>query len=136
MIRRSHARRHTLITQQHANGSWSEEDFTGTGFPGVFYLKYHLYKNSFPVYALGPLPQSGYCERQNIARRNLIPAISGCVAVCIQRASGAPPKRPNAVPHRTSCRFRKTPCREKTAWRTQIPSDAFLDPLGGYVSTP
>jgi squalene-hopene/tetraprenyl-beta-curcumene cyclase len=41
-----------LIGQQHANGSWSEDDFTGTGFPGVFYLKYHLYKNSFPVYAL------------------------------------------------------------------------------------
>jgi squalene-hopene/tetraprenyl-beta-curcumene cyclase len=41
-----------LIGQQHANGSWSEDEFTGTGFPGVFYLKYHLYKNSFPVYAL------------------------------------------------------------------------------------
>ena len=41
-----------LVQQQNDNGSWSEEDFTGTGFPGVFYLKYHLYKNSFPVYAL------------------------------------------------------------------------------------
>jgi squalene-hopene/tetraprenyl-beta-curcumene cyclase len=41
-----------LIDHQNANGSWSEDDFTGTGFPGVFYLKYHLYKNSFPVYAL------------------------------------------------------------------------------------
>src|SRR5215468_6612284 len=41
-----------LVEQQNANGSWSEEEFTGTGFPGVFYLKYHLYKNSFPVYAL------------------------------------------------------------------------------------
>lgn len=41
-----------LLGQQHADGSWSEDDFTGTGFPGVFYLKYHLYKNSFPVYAL------------------------------------------------------------------------------------
>jgi squalene-hopene/tetraprenyl-beta-curcumene cyclase len=41
-----------LVQQQNANGSWSEDDFTGTGFPGVFYLKYHLYKNSFPVYAL------------------------------------------------------------------------------------
>ncbi len=41
-----------LVQQQHDNGSWSEDDFTGTGFPGVFYLKYHLYKNSFPVYAL------------------------------------------------------------------------------------
>ncbi len=41
-----------LTTQQNSDGSWSEDDFTGTGFPGVFYLKYHLYRNSFPVYAL------------------------------------------------------------------------------------
>ncbi len=41
-----------LATQQNDDGSWSEEDFTGTGFPCVFYLKYHLYRNSFPVYAL------------------------------------------------------------------------------------
>jgi squalene-hopene/tetraprenyl-beta-curcumene cyclase len=41
-----------LVQQQNSDGSWSEDDFTGTGFPGVFYLKYHLYKNSFPVYAL------------------------------------------------------------------------------------
>ncbi len=41
-----------LVEQQNTDGSWSESDFTGTGFPGVFYLKYHLYKNSFPVYAL------------------------------------------------------------------------------------
>ena len=41
-----------LVTQQISDGSWTEDDFTGTGFPGVFYLKYHLYRNSFPVYAL------------------------------------------------------------------------------------
>jgi squalene-hopene/tetraprenyl-beta-curcumene cyclase len=41
-----------LLHQQNEDGSWSEADFTGTGFPGVFYLKYHLYRNSFPVYAL------------------------------------------------------------------------------------
>jgi squalene-hopene/tetraprenyl-beta-curcumene cyclase len=41
-----------LVNQQEDDGSWSEADFTGTGFPGVFYLKYHLYRNSFPVYAL------------------------------------------------------------------------------------
>jgi len=41
-----------LVHQQKEDGSWSEPDFTGTGFPGVFYLKYHLYRNSFPVYAL------------------------------------------------------------------------------------
>ena len=41
-----------LTSQQQDDGSWNEADFTGTGFPGVFYLKYHLYRNSFPVYAL------------------------------------------------------------------------------------
>jgi len=41
-----------LVQQQSEDGSWSESDFTGTGFPCVFYLKYHLYRNSFPVYAL------------------------------------------------------------------------------------
>jgi squalene-hopene/tetraprenyl-beta-curcumene cyclase len=41
-----------LVQQQNEDGSWDEADFTGTGFPCVFYLKYHLYRNSFPVYAL------------------------------------------------------------------------------------
>ncbi|GAC1678687.1 MAG: squalene--hopene cyclase [Candidatus Acidiferrum sp.] len=41
-----------LMEKQNSDGSWPEEDFTGTGFPGVFYLKYHLYRNYFPVYAL------------------------------------------------------------------------------------
>jgi squalene-hopene/tetraprenyl-beta-curcumene cyclase len=41
-----------LIEQQNADGSWDEEQFTGTGFPRVFYLKYHLYRNYFPLYAL------------------------------------------------------------------------------------
>ncbi len=41
-----------LIQEQNTDGSWSEAEFTGTGFPGVFYLKYHLYRNSFPLYAL------------------------------------------------------------------------------------
>ena len=41
-----------LLHHQQDDGSWNEQDFTGTGFPGVFYLKYHLYRNSFPVYAL------------------------------------------------------------------------------------
>jgi squalene-hopene/tetraprenyl-beta-curcumene cyclase len=41
-----------LVEQQESNGSWSENEFTGTGFPCVFYLKYHLYRNYFPLYAL------------------------------------------------------------------------------------
>ncbi|HUJ32161.1 MAG TPA: squalene--hopene cyclase [Candidatus Acidoferrum sp.] len=41
-----------LVEHQNADGSWDENEFTGTGFPCVFYLKYHLYRNSFPLYAL------------------------------------------------------------------------------------
>jgi len=33
-------------------GSWSECEFTGTGFPRVFYLRYHLYRLYFPLMAL------------------------------------------------------------------------------------
>src|SRR5258708_7654484 len=38
---------------QRPDGSWDEPYFTGTGFPGDFYLNYHLYRQVFPVMALG-----------------------------------------------------------------------------------
>jgi squalene-hopene/tetraprenyl-beta-curcumene cyclase len=41
-----------LVERQQPDGSWAENEFTGTGFPCVFYLKYHLYRNYFPLYAL------------------------------------------------------------------------------------
>jgi squalene-hopene/tetraprenyl-beta-curcumene cyclase len=41
-----------LIETQKADGGWDESLSTGTGFPRVFYLQYHLYRNSFPVLAL------------------------------------------------------------------------------------
>jgi squalene-hopene/tetraprenyl-beta-curcumene cyclase len=41
-----------LLEGQQADGSWSEQFFTGTGFPSVFYLKYHLYPQYFPLMAL------------------------------------------------------------------------------------
>ncbi len=41
-----------LLATQNQDGSWDEDAFTGTGFPSVFYLRYHLYRNSFPLYAL------------------------------------------------------------------------------------
>ncbi len=34
-------------------GSWRETEFTGTGFPKVFYLRYHLYRLYFPLMAMG-----------------------------------------------------------------------------------
>jgi squalene-hopene/tetraprenyl-beta-curcumene cyclase len=41
-----------LIATQQSNGTWDESQFTGTGFPGHFYLKYHLYQQYFPLIAL------------------------------------------------------------------------------------
>jgi squalene-hopene/tetraprenyl-beta-curcumene cyclase len=34
-------------------GSWVETEFTGTGFPKVFYLRYHMYRLYFPLMAIG-----------------------------------------------------------------------------------
>ena len=42
-----------LIKTQRSDGTWDEAYFTGTGFPGHFYLKYHLYQQHFPLTALG-----------------------------------------------------------------------------------
>jgi len=41
-----------LLDTQRTEGSWDEELATGTGFPKVFYLNYHLYKDYFPLLAL------------------------------------------------------------------------------------
>ena len=41
-----------LLATQRRDGSWDEELATGTGFPKVFYLTYHLYRQSFPLLAL------------------------------------------------------------------------------------
>ncbi len=42
-----------LLRTQTPEGTWREGPFTGTGFPKVFFLKYHLYRHSFPTMALG-----------------------------------------------------------------------------------
>jgi squalene-hopene/tetraprenyl-beta-curcumene cyclase len=42
-----------LVQTQRPDGGWDEPYFTGTGFPGDFYLNYHLYRDVFPVMALG-----------------------------------------------------------------------------------
>jgi squalene-hopene/tetraprenyl-beta-curcumene cyclase len=42
-----------LARTQRADGSWDEPQYTGTGFPGDFYINYHLYRLAFPLSALG-----------------------------------------------------------------------------------
>ena len=41
-----------LLRTQKRDGSWRESQYTGTGFPRVFYLAYHLYRIYFPLMAL------------------------------------------------------------------------------------
>ncbi|MEU8244686.1 squalene--hopene cyclase [Nonomuraea sp. NPDC048916] len=42
-----------LVEHQRPDGTWDEPHFTGTGFPGDFYINYHLYRLVFPISALG-----------------------------------------------------------------------------------
>ncbi len=42
-----------LVDSQRSDGTWDEPYYTGTGFPGDFYINYHLYRLVFPISALG-----------------------------------------------------------------------------------
>lgn len=42
-----------LLNTQKEDGTWAETEYTGTGFPGHFYLRYHIYPQVFPLMALG-----------------------------------------------------------------------------------
>jgi squalene-hopene/tetraprenyl-beta-curcumene cyclase len=48
-----------LAGTQRDDGGWDEPYFTGTGFPGDFYLNYHLYRDVFPVMALARFLREG-----------------------------------------------------------------------------
>ena len=48
-------------------GSWHEPWFTGTGFPKVFYLRYHLYRLYFPIMAIGRWMRL-YNEKFNVSK--------------------------------------------------------------------
>ena len=46
-----------LAGTQNPEGSWTEDETTGTGFPQVFYLKYDMYRNAWPLLALATYQQ-------------------------------------------------------------------------------
>jgi squalene-hopene/tetraprenyl-beta-curcumene cyclase len=48
-----------LVRTQLRDGGWDEPWFTGTGFPGDFYINYHLYRLVFPISALGRIVHGG-----------------------------------------------------------------------------
>ena len=41
-----------LLDHQNNDGTWDENEYTGTGFPRHFYIKYHMYRNYFPLLAI------------------------------------------------------------------------------------
>jgi squalene-hopene/tetraprenyl-beta-curcumene cyclase len=55
------ARGRAFLLERQRNGTWDEPEHTGTGFPGDFYINYHLYRHVFPTLALagGESTQSG-----------------------------------------------------------------------------
>ena len=54
-----------LLETQLPDGSWSEQAYTGTGFPGVFYLKYDLYRQYFPLLALAEYAKTVEAEMRS-----------------------------------------------------------------------
>lgn len=56
-----------LIETQREDGTWAEDRATGTGFPRVFYLAYHLYRDSFPLLALAEFQRIGNGNRGELS---------------------------------------------------------------------
>lgn len=59
-----------LLRTQNRDGSWTEAETTGTGFPRVFYLRYDMYRNNWPLLALATVAnyRSGRCHQPSFYR--------------------------------------------------------------------
>ncbi|HWE38367.1 MAG TPA: squalene--hopene cyclase [Isosphaeraceae bacterium] len=64
-----------LLDTQQADGTWDEDSFTGTGFPRVFYLRYHLYRVYFPLMALARYRAAAGRLTQSPHQASRIPAL-------------------------------------------------------------
>jgi squalene-hopene/tetraprenyl-beta-curcumene cyclase len=60
-----------LCRTQNADGSWTEAETTGTGFPKVFYLKYDMYRNAWPLLALATYRQVLQAKTRNGQAKHL-----------------------------------------------------------------
>ncbi|REJ75057.1 MAG: squalene--hopene cyclase [Acidobacteria bacterium] len=64
-----------LVASQEADGGWRDVEWTGTGFPAVFYLRYHFYDRYFPLQALATAQR---CGVRGAERRGTAPGGDGC----------------------------------------------------------
>ena len=62
-----------MLTTQRPDGDWNEAAFTGTGFPKVFYLRYHYYRISFPLIAIARWHSSLAAENTRRDREQIRP---------------------------------------------------------------
>ncbi|HEV2064015.1 MAG TPA: prenyltransferase/squalene oxidase repeat-containing protein, partial [Thermoanaerobaculia bacterium] len=62
-----------LLRVQQYDGSWKDAFWTGTGFPKVFYLRYHLYATYFPLWALSLLKRQVSTERAGTRTAERVP---------------------------------------------------------------
>jgi squalene-hopene/tetraprenyl-beta-curcumene cyclase len=60
-----------LLDTQRPDGGWDEFEFTGTGFPRVFYLRYHYYPIYFPLLALARY-QTARGQKSEVRSQNRI----------------------------------------------------------------
>ena len=65
-----------LTSQQLPDGSWNEPEFTGTGFPRVFYLRYHLYRIYFPLMALSRWAAAAENRLDDAPERLRVPSVA------------------------------------------------------------
>jgi squalene-hopene/tetraprenyl-beta-curcumene cyclase len=69
-----------LLETENPDGSWSEAETTGTGFPRVFYLKYDMYRNTWPLLALATYRKLLIRQDRGVnarARERVTPATAG-----------------------------------------------------------
>jgi squalene-hopene/tetraprenyl-beta-curcumene cyclase len=64
------ARGRTFLVERQHGGTWDEPEHTGTGFPGDFYINYHLYRHVFPTLALAG--GESIESRQDAVERELV----------------------------------------------------------------
>ncbi|MFD6024391.1 squalene--hopene cyclase [Streptomyces griseoluteus] len=66
-----------LADTQRNDGSWDEPYFTGTGFPWDFSINYHLYRQVFPLTALGRYLHGDPFDKAPLATRRGVRAPAG-----------------------------------------------------------
>ena len=92
-----------LLRKQGSDGLWAEERYTATGFPRVFYLRYHGYAKFFPLWALARyrnLTQGRLRQIWHVTQPTTPNSITGSAASSLRFRFAAGP-RPSSSSRRT-----------------------------------